>query len=75
LHLLDEKSDPKQPKVRSASMRKLGKDGTTWTATERRKKDILMRQFCRTGRKGVEVASGNSEAYRANYDGIDWGTD
>ena len=73
-HLLDVHSDPKAPRVRSPSMRKLGKDGTTLTPTERYKKDKLMRQFCRTKRKGVEVASGNSEEYRRNWDLIDWGS-
>lgn len=72
-HYLDIKSDPKSPRVRSASLRKSGKDGTNWTPTERLKKNKAMKQFMRTGRKGAEVSSGNSEAYQANYDLIDWG--
>lgn len=72
-HFLDKKSDPKQPTVRSASMRRQGKDGNSLTNTEKRTKNRLMKQFMRTGRKGAEVSSGNSEKYQANYDLIDWG--
>lgn len=60
-------------KLRSASMRKLAKDGTSWTPTEKLKRNRLMKQFAKHGRKGYEVSSGNSEAYRAGYDLIDWG--
>lgn len=35
-------------------------DGNTWTPTESRKKDTLMKQFCK-----LEGPGGNSEAYRA----------
>lgn len=69
-HPLDAKS--KQPKVRSASMRKLAKDGTSWTPTERLKRDRLMKQFAKKGRKGYGL-SGNSPEYQRNYDAIDWG--
>lgn len=72
-HILDQKSGPKSPRVRSASLRKLGKDGTTFTPTERLKRNKAMKQFMRTGRKGSEVSSGNSEEYQRNYDLIDWG--
>jgi hypothetical protein len=67
-HPLDESTGG----VRSASMRKLARDGKTWTPTEERTRDRLLKQFCKAGRKGVEVASGNSEAYKANFDLIDW---
>jgi hypothetical protein len=69
-HLLDERSSPSRPNVRSASMRKLSRDGKTWTPTEERKRAECMRQFCRTGRKGVEVSSGNSEAYQEGWERI-----
>jgi len=69
-HPLDVKSPAGRPNVRSASMRKLGKDGTTWTGTEKRAKDKAMRQFCRMGRKGVSVSSGNSEAYQEGWERV-----
>jgi len=56
--------------VRSASLRKTGKDGTTWTPTEQRKRDKAMRQFSQRA-KGYGV--GISDAYREGYDSIDWG--
>lgn len=56
--------------VRSAEARKLAKDGTTWTPTERVRRDKLMRQFVRNGRKGVEVSSGNSAAYADGWQRI-----
>lgn len=72
-HPLDAKS--RQPKVRSATIRKLAKDGTSWTPTEALKRDKLMRQFMRTGRKGAQVTAGNSPEYREGYDKIDWSRD
>lgn len=69
-HPLDKHSNPKAPNVRSASMRKLGKDGNSFTPTEKRKKDKAMRQFSKQ-RKGYAVAI--SDAYRVGYDGIHWG--
>lgn len=61
--------DVKAKGTRSASMRKLAKDGTTWTPTEKRKRDKALKQF--SGRaKGYAV--GISEEYRSNYDSIDW---
>jgi hypothetical protein len=54
--------------VRSATIRKEGRDAGL-TPTEKRRKDILMRQFV----KG-DGAKGNSPEYKANYDLIDWGT-
>ena len=71
-HPLDSKSPAARPNVRSASTRKLGKDGATWTPTELRKRDKAMRQFGKR-MKGYGVAI--SEAYREGYDGIDWGTE
>lgn len=53
--------------VRSASMRKLARDGKTWTPTEKRTRDRLMKQFCR-----LESGGGNSEEYRRRFDLIDW---
>jgi hypothetical protein len=41
------------------SQRKSARDGSTWTPTESRKRDALMRQFLQ--RDGTQ---GNSEAYR-----------
>lgn len=72
-HPLDEKT--RGGKVRSAAQRKLAKDGKTWTPTERLKRDQLMRQFMRTGRKGAQVSAGNSEAFREGYDQINWRKD
>lgn len=71
-HPLNETSSPSRPTVRSGSMRYRAKDGA-FTPTEKLKKDRLMRQFMRTGRKGAQVSSGNSPEYMANYDLIDWG--
>ncbi len=51
-------------------MRKLGKDGTSWTPTEKRKRDRAMRQFSKRN-KGYAI--GISDEYRAGYDAIDWG--
>lgn len=62
-HPLNEKSGG----VRSATIRKLAKDGTTWTPTEQRTRDKCLRQFCAAGRKGVEVTSGNSEAFKRGW--------
>lgn len=67
-HPLDERSG----KIRSATIRKLGKDGPSLTPTEKTQKARIMRQFSKFGRKGYEVSSGNSEAFRRGYDGIDW---
>lgn len=53
--------------VRSPTIRKLARDGTSWTPTEQRTRDRLMKQFTK-----LEGASGNSEAYRTNFDLIDW---
>lgn len=69
-HPLDEKT--RGGKVRPATVRKLAKDGTSWTPTERLKRDKLMRQFMRTGRKGAQVSSGNSPEYEEGYSLIDW---
>lgn len=49
--------------VRSASMRKLARDGKTWTPSERRRRDQLMKQFCR-----LEAGSASTEAYRRGWD-------
>lgn len=54
--------------VRSPHIRKLARDGTTWTPTELSTRNRLMRQFCKMPENAV-----GSEAYRANYDLIDWG--
>jgi hypothetical protein len=67
-HPLEEKAGG----VRSPTIRKLARDGKSWTPTEQRARDRALKQFCRSGRKGVEVASGNSEAYKAGFDLIDW---
>lgn len=56
----------------ATTQRKLAKDGNTWTPTEQRKRDKALKQFCKFGRKGVGVSSGNSEEYKAGYDAIDW---
>lgn len=44
-----------------ASSRQMGRYDGSFTATERRTKDNLMKQFCR-----LEGPSGNSEAYRGS---------
>lgn len=67
-HPLDVRTRGKE--TRSASIRKLAKDGSTWTPTEARKRDGLLKQFSARN-KGFAV--GISEEYRNNYDGIDWG--
>lgn len=45
---------------KARSMQKSARDGTTWTPTESRKRDQLMRQFM----KHADGTGGNSEAYR-----------
>lgn len=49
--------------VRSPQMRKLARDGKTWTPTEQRLRDKLMKQFCH-----LEGAAGATEAYRRGWD-------
>ena len=71
-HPFDKKSDPKSPNVRNASVRRGAKDGSL-SPTEKLKKSRLMKQFSKVGNKGYEVRSGNSEAFRNNFDAIDWG--
>ena len=66
MHPLEERSG----KIRSATIRKLGKDGSTLTPTEKYQKNKVMRQFSRCGRKGYEVSSGNSAAFREGWDRI-----
>lgn len=63
--------DQKGKEVRSASMRKLAKDGKSWTPTEQFKRNKMLKQFCKLGRKGVAL-SANSPEYMAGYEGIDW---
>ena len=53
--------------LRSPTIRKLAKDGTTWTPTEQVQRDKCLRQFCKAGRKGVEVTAGNSDAYKRGW--------
>ena len=48
------------PRGKDRSQRKHREDGKTWTGTEQRIKNGLMRQFMKTG----EGPGGNSEAYR-----------
>lgn len=50
-------------------MRKLAKDGTTWTPSEAVKRDRLLRQFSKRV-KGYAVAI--SPEFREGYDAIDW---
>lgn len=69
-HLLDIKSDKSNPNVRSASIRKLGKDGTSFTPTEKHKRDRLMKQFSNQ-QKGYGTRAITPE-YAAGYDAIDW---
>jgi hypothetical protein len=60
----DKPSDPvgaSLPRGKAASQRKSGRDGTTWTPSERYVRDGLMRQFMRTGSEGE---GGNSAAWR-----------
>lgn len=53
--------------LRSSTIRKLARDGKTWTPTEQVTRDKCLRQFCAAGRKGVEVSSGNSDAYKRGW--------
>lgn len=46
------------PRGKDCSQRKSARDGASWTPTESRKRDTLMKQFCR-----LDGPSGNSEAY------------
>ncbi len=66
MHPLEERTG----KIRSATIRKLGKDGSTLTPTEKTQKNKLMRQFSKFGRKGYEVSSGNSAEFREGWDRI-----
>lgn len=56
--------------IRSPSMRKEAGDGTSWTPTERRKRDQLLSQYL----KG-DVPLINSKAFQDGYDQIKWGDD
>jgi len=53
---------------RGLEAKKHSRDGASWTPTESRIRDGLMKQFCKLG----EGSSGNSAEYCANYDLIDW---
>ena len=55
------------PRGKDASKR-MGRYAGSFTPSEQRLKDKLMKQFTRFG----EGVGGNSAAYRANYDAIDW---
>lgn len=68
-HPEDKKSSPSRPTVRSASLRHRARDGS-FTPTEKLKKDKLMRQFMRTGRKGAQVTAGNSPEYQEGWERI-----
>lgn len=65
-HPLNEKSGG----LRSPAIRKLAKDGPSWTPTEQVTRDKCLKQFCKAGRKGVEVSSGNSEAFQRGWDAV-----
>jgi hypothetical protein len=67
-HPHDTKSSPDRPTVRSATIRKGGRDGSL-SPTEQLKKNRLMKQFSKQA-KGYAV--GVSQAYRDGYDGISW---
>lgn len=69
-HPLDQRSRAGEGNVRSSSMRKLAKDGKTWTPTEQRKRDKALKQFCKFGRKGVGLSSGASEEYKDGWERI-----
>jgi hypothetical protein len=58
-----------KPRGKDRSQRKHREDGKTWTGTEQRLKNKLMRQFMRTGEGG---GAGVSAQFRDNYDLIDW---
>lgn len=68
-HPLDFKSSSSRPTVRNGSLRKSGRDGTSWTPSERLKRDKLMHQFCRNGRKGVELGN-DTTAYGEGWERV-----
>jgi hypothetical protein len=55
------------PRGKDCSKR-MGRYDGSFTPSEQRLKDKLMKQFTRFG----EGFGGNSAEYRANYDAIDW---
>lgn len=63
------RENPVGSEGRSASQRKSGRD-PGWTPSEVRLKSQLMKQF---QRRGKGAGDGNTAAFRAGYDGIDWG--
>jgi hypothetical protein len=67
VHPLDQKTRGKE--TRPATIRKLAGDGPSWTPTEKRKRDGLLKQFSARA-KGFGV--GISQEYRDRYDEIDW---
>lgn len=56
---------------RTPHQRKLGKDGASFTPTEKRRRDSLLKQFSKQ-RKGYAVSI--SDEYKSNYDEINWGS-
>lgn len=61
-HPLDQRG--KSLTVRNGSLRKLARDGKSWTPTESVKRDRLMKQFSKRGRKGYGVVQ--SAEYKAS---------
>lgn len=54
----DDPIGSEKPRGKSRSQRKAARDGPSWTGTEARQRDQLMKQFCK-----LEGPAGNSEAY------------
>lgn len=71
-HYADIRSPKERPNIRSPNMRKSGKDGPSWTPTEKVRRDKAMRQFSKQG-KGY--GCGISQTFRDNFDLIRWSDD
>lgn len=67
-HPLDVHTRGKETRT-TAHERKLAADGLSYTPSEKRKRDRLMRQFSKQA-KGYGCAI--SEQFRDNFDKIDW---
>lgn len=67
-HILDVRTRGKETRS-TGHTRKLAHDGPSWTPSEARKRDRLLKQFSARA-KGYAI--GCSQEFRDNYDSIDW---